>query len=103
MTEKHVCANYMKMDKCFIQVLTKLKLLPDVCTRVESCIDHVICDQPSKLCFTRKCVNCVNKMTTIDVINDNIDINMACKWTQWETVQEKRVIRGKQVMLERTI
>ena len=51
----------LKNGQILIQVLTKLKLLPDVCTWVESCVDHVICDQPSKLCFTRKCVNCVNK------------------------------------------
>ena len=53
------------------------------------------------MCSMRKCRHCQDRMSSID--DHHRDLDMPCKWTQWNTVQEKCTIRDKQVILKRTI
>ena len=83
-----------------ISKLCQQYLLPDGCVRAEICVEIAVCSTPAVDCYTRQCSNCVNNLS---LYLDEVTAKEPIQWSQWETVQELRLIKGKSVMVKRTI
>jgi len=83
-----------------ISKLCQQHLLPDGCVRAEICVERAVCSKPAVDCYTRQCSHCVNNLS---LYLDEVTAKEPIQWSQWETVQEARVIKGKSVTVKRTI
>ena len=83
-----------------ISKLCQLQMLPDGCRSVETCVDNAICIQGTRHCYKRNCANCTGNLR---ISLDEDTAQTSVEWCQWETIDEKRQIKGKEVTIKRTI
>jgi hypothetical protein len=80
--------------------LCQLQLLPAGCINVETSVDMAVCTEPATECYERKCKSCAQNLT---VCLDEATAQTPIVWCQWQTVEELRKIKGKEVKVKRTI
>ena len=80
-----------------IEKLHNLRRLPHNVNTVDTCVDAAVCAMPTRSCYERRCDGCKDNLKFGDVKN----LQDTVTWEQWETVKEERVIKGKNVMIQR--
>ena len=87
--------------RMLIDRLHKLKRLPLGVSTVDACVKAAVCENPERACFERKCNVCEDKLTFSNAAA--FDLTDRVAWHQWIIVKEKRVIKGKDVLVQRTV
>ena len=81
-----------------VERMVKANLLPAGISTIEDAVSHAVCPQPQQQCYERSCTKCANNAK--DVSSDCTD---TITWFQWATLKEKRVIKNKTVVIQRTL
>ncbi len=84
-----------------LQKLVVLKVLPPSCSSVSFCVKNLVCENPTINCYMRKCHQCRDK--THRQVTGAFDGDTTTSWHQWNLVSEKRMIRGAETVVKRTI
>ena len=86
-------------SRMLIEKLNNLKRLPHNVNTVDTCVDAAVCTMPTRSCYERRCDGCKDNLKFGDVEN----LQDTVTWEQWETVKEERVIKGKNVVIQRCV
>ena len=79
----------------------QLKVLAETITYVHACVEAAVCSNPTQLCYERKCEHCNNLPKLTDIPDHTNEDSIT--WKQWMLIKEDRVIKGKNVVVQRSV
>ncbi len=87
--------------RLIINKLAQLKVLPSNCMSVGNCVKEIVCNDTQEECYLRTCESCCLKDK--ELLEREFDRGQPCKWQQWNTIQENRLIKDKVTIVKRTV